>query len=92
MWSTTCVHGVTADVAKSESVTYNGQDWLGLQGLGRSLGFGTELLTYLNRSGHVRCFNTQVDQTAYGKADEQPVIKTEVINKLEHVFHTEEYE
>jgi len=58
----------------------------------RALGFGTELLTYLNRSGQVRCFNTQVDLTAYGKADEQPVIKTEVINKLEHVFHTEVYE
>lgn len=40
----------------------------------------------------LRCFNTQVDQTANGKADEQPVIETKVINQLEDIFYTQEYE
>lgn len=43
-------------------------------------GFVIKLLTYLNRTVQVRWFDAQVDQTAYRKAYEQPVIKTEVIN------------
>lgn len=54
--------------------------------------YQTYLPSYLNRTGQIGCFNTQVDQTANGKANEQPVIEAKVINQLEDIFYTQEYE
>lgn len=40
---------------------------------------------YLYRTRHLRSFYTQVDLTGNGQANEQPVIKAEIINELEHI-------
>lgn len=43
------------------------------------------LRLYLDRARHLRSLYAQIDLTAYGEANEEPVIKAEVINKPEDI-------
>lgn len=44
-------------------------------------------VSYLDRSVQIWSFDTQVDQTSYREANKQPIIKTEVVDQLEHIRH-----
>lgn len=51
---------------------------------------GLELLqqvSYLNRTRHFGSFDAKVDLTGYRHADEQPVIKAEVVDQPEYIRH-----
>lgn len=49
--------------------------------------FTLMLHRYLNRSVQIRSFEAKVDLAGNWQADEQPVIKTEVVDQLEDVGH-----